>query len=459
MIDALVGARVRRLDAPLPRAFALELSKPDFGTRTLLVGLAKGARGVGLLDDRPRGRPASGFVRALRPIVEGATIVEARALAVGQVLAILELTLERAERAGKLVFDFACDEIYLVTSDGRIANAKHEPLGIVGTPYPRPYPDPSTLRETTIVDRGAELYASLERALEDAQRRALAQACASARKKLERRRAAVLEDASRVDDVPQLRHEATLIVSHLHAHVPGTSALTVLDWTRDPPETREIAFDRAIGPRRHADALFARAKRMERGLEVSLARLDETEKAIAAIVAIEAEIAAAPDAASLTALGERAAKLGVRGAREAIVDATPKRKRSEERRPYRSFRASDGGPIWVGRGAADNDALTMKIARPHDLFLHARGHTGAHVIVPLEKTASCPADRLVDAATLAAHFSSARGEALVEIVHAPRRYLRKPRGSATGAVLVDREKVMLLRLEPDRLARLLASED
>jgi predicted ribosome quality control (RQC) complex YloA/Tae2 family protein len=81
------------------------------------------------------------------------------------------------------------------------------------------------------------------------------------------------------------------------------------------------------------------------------------------------------------------------------------------------------------------------------------------VIVPLEKSRVCPSDLLVDAAHLAAHFSGARGEGVVEVQHVPRRHLRKPRGSAPGLVVVDREKVTVLRVEPDRLARLLAAED
>jgi predicted ribosome quality control (RQC) complex YloA/Tae2 family protein len=114
--------------------------------------------------------------------------------------------------------------------------------------------------------------------------------------------------------------------------------------------------------------------------------------------------------------------------------------------------------VLVGRGADHNDALSFQVARPHDLWLHAKGYPGAHVIVPLDKGASCPADLLVEAAHLAAHFSGARDEAIVEVEYAPRRYLRKPRGSAPGAVVVDREKVIVLRREEDRLRRLLERE-
>jgi predicted ribosome quality control (RQC) complex YloA/Tae2 family protein len=84
---------------------------------------------------------------------------------------------------------------------------------------------------------------------------------------------------------------------------------------------------------------------------------------------------------------------------------------------------------------------------------------GAHVVVPLDKGASCPPDLLADAATLAAHFSDARGAAHCEVTYVERRYVRKARGAAPGAVTYDHEKVLALRLEPARLARLLATRE
>jgi predicted ribosome quality control (RQC) complex YloA/Tae2 family protein len=113
----------------------------------------------------------------------------------------------------------------------------------------------------------------------------------------------------------------------------------------------------------------------------------------------------------------------------------------------------------VGRGASDNDALTLRHSKPSDLWLHARGYRGAHVVIPMGRGEECPSELLLDAATLAVHFSAAAGEDRVEVQHTPRRYVRKPRGAAPGAVMVDRERVLVLRHEPDRLARLLASEE
>jgi predicted ribosome quality control (RQC) complex YloA/Tae2 family protein len=140
-------------------------------------------------------------------------------------------------------------------------------------------------------------------------------------------------------------------------------------------------------------------------------------------------------------------------------EAAPGRGRAKEapRVPYTEYAGWGGGRILVGRGAADNDALTLRVAKPHDVWMHARGVAGAHVVVPLARGAQCPQGLLLDAATLAAHHSDARGADFVEVTWTERRYVRKPRKSPPGSVALDREKVLALRPEAERLARLLAS--
>ena len=148
----------------------------------------------------------------------------------------------------------------------------------------------------------------------------------------------------------------------------------------------------------------------------------------------------------------------------ALLSGGPAKSRPERRRvttprvPYRTFVTTSGSRILVGRGATDNDELTLHVARPYDLWLHTKGEAGAHVVVPLVKGHEPASELLVDAAHLAAHFSEARDERVVEVTYAPRRYVRKRRGSLPGQVQVDREKVLVLRVDSARIAALLARE-
>jgi len=68
-------------------------------------------------------------------------------------------------------------------------------------------------------------------------------------------------------------------------------------------------------------------------------------------------------------------------------------------------------------------------------------------------------ETLLDAAHLAAHFSDARGAPQVDVAWTRARYVRKPKGSAPGAVSYHQEKVMALRVDPARIERLLGEEE
>lgn len=164
------------------------------------------------------------------------------------------------------------------------------------------------------------------------------------------------------------------------------------------------------------------------------------------------------DAPALEALAQQAKALGVRESKSVITMEGKKVQKAEPRQPYHEFFSEGGQRILVGRGGADNDALTLHIAKPFDLWLHAKGVSGAHVVVPLQKNHSCPPDVLGDAAMLAAHFSDARKDSGCEVSYVLRRYVRKPRKSPPGAVTFDHEKVIFVRIVPERLSRLLSSK-
>ncbi|WP_437541984.1 NFACT RNA binding domain-containing protein [Sorangium sp. So ce367] len=310
---------------------------------------------------------------------------------------------------------------------------------------------------------GAALVEASDDAAAGQEKAALARAVKARRAALERRAEAVRGDLGRLGSVARLQKTGQLLLAQ-GARVPRGAAKALLDdW--ETGGTIEVALDPSRPAKAQAEAFFARARRYQRGEAVMRARLAETERALSAIAALEADVAAAearPE--SLEPLAQRARSLGVSRAELAGEPGTSGARalragRPAPRRPFHAYRSASGAAILVGRSAEDNDALTTKHARPHDLWLHAKGVTGSHVVVPLAKGASCPADVLVDAATLAAHFSDARGEAVCEVSYVQRRYVRKPRGAAPGAVVFDREKVIAVRIEGDRLSRLLATKE
>lgn len=116
-----------------------------------------------------------------------------------------------------------------------------------------------------------------------------------------------------------------------------------------------------------------------------------------------------------------------------------------ETQPFRRFRITGDLEVWVGRNARENDLLTFDHASPHDVWLHARGTPGSHVVIRVPgRNTVVGKEAREEAAAIAAWFSSARGSGLVPVIVTEKKYVSKPRGSNPGAVRIQRESVLMV---------------
>ncbi len=116
----------------------------------------------------------------------------------------------------------------------------------------------------------------------------------------------------------------------------------------------------------------------------------------------------------------------------------------DERLPYRRFEIH-GWEIRVGKNAKSNAELTTKQSSPHDLWLHARGVAGSHVVIRRpNKKADIPKRVVEAAARIAAYFSDAKSQPLAPVIVTDRKYVRPVKGGAPGLVRVDREEVVMV---------------
>mgnify|MGYP001287508128 CR=1 FL=1 len=106
---------------------------------------------------------------------------------------------------------------------------------------------------------------------------------------------------------------------------------------------------------------------------------------------------------------------------------------------YREY-LCQGFSILVGRGARENDVLSLREAEPQDLWLHAAGYAGSHVVIRRpSKDVEVPSEVVEVAAQLAAWHSKARGaggKVEVHLCHAGD--VRKRRGAPAGEVQLER---------------------
>jgi predicted ribosome quality control (RQC) complex YloA/Tae2 family protein len=304
----------------------------------------------------------------------------------------------------------------------------------------------------------AERAARLAGARLAALRGALAKAEAAARTRAERR----LADAERLGDTSELRPRAEALAAHLDRVKKGDAELALPGWPdpeNDPPLT--IPLDRTREPADNLDRLWQRVRKADRGRDEALQRAEESEAEAAGLAALaeRAEklepgaLAGEPDALrDLDALEDEAAP------RLPTPQAKGKRQGEAKALPFKRFTSLDGLPILVGRSSKANDELSLRIASGNDLWLHAHGVAGSHVVVKLPRGSEVPQETLLDAATLAHVFSKRKSDSHGEVTWCRAKHVSKRKGAPAGQVMVTQEKSLRVRVEAERLDRLKATE-
>ena len=104
-----------------------------------------------------------------------------------------------------------------------------------------------------------------------------------------------------------------------------------------------------------------------------------------------------------------------------------------------------GWKALVGRTDADNDYLSLTVARPDDWWFHVRGVPGGHVILQGPPGEDPDRETLKRAAAIAAYHSKARRAGLVAVSCTRARYVTKPRHAKMGTVQIRKEVVIKVR--------------
>lgn len=246
------------------------------------------------------------------------------------------------------------------------------------------------------------------------------------------------------------RRRAELILAGLHEARKDGSLVRVVDHYDPAGGTIEIPIDPRLGLNENAQRYFKSARRSARTLELSPGRLRGLRNRLALVEAATARVALAGTSVELESVERDLQDAGVVKAFRKVERAEVGR--SAEYVQVREYRTRDGFTILVGKTAAENDHLTFKVAAPHDLWLHAAGHPGAHVVVRNpRRLQTLPDGAVLEAAAIAAWFSKGKNEQALDVHVAWRRHVRKGRGMSPGMVQLKRHRTV--RVDP-RSARL-----
>ena len=482
--EALGGARLQKIGGPLPERFVLEFFG-ESGKRRLLIALEADLPRFHLVTTAPKNptRPFP-FVELLRKELSGARLKRVVALP-GERIARLEFVVHRDDAVLErlLLIEVFQKSRNLVLTDGELkilgllrrggsGRSGLKPHGTWsappgGAPAPLDATRPFAFLEGA--PQGDDLFEALEEyaapredeAREDRLRRTLA---SELRRRLKKERRLLvnlqkdLEEATRSDEY---RRYGELLKQNLQKIPKRATEVVLTDWSQGESEEVTVPLDPKEAPLDAMNRWFKTAKKLDRTLPKVAARVGNSEERI---TEIEALLARTDDAEALVDLeGVRAdaeARKFVKPQRAPSGTTAPAKKKPTPptRKPYRTFTSKDGLDILVGKTSADNDDLSLRIARGNEHWFHVSGWAGSHVVVRYTDD-DLPHETLLDAALLAAHFSQAPKGSRAEVHRTRAKHVSKFRGAKPGQVHLASYKSIRVRPDPDRLERLVNDPD
>ncbi|MCL2576786.1 MAG: NFACT family protein [Defluviitaleaceae bacterium] len=243
-----------------------------------------------------------------------------------------------------------------------------------------------------------------------------------------------LEEIKNRDD---LRINGELLTAYLYMAPPGSKSFTAENFYNNN-EPLEISLDPALTAAENAQKYFKKYNKQKRTFAALQEQIAKNQEDLTYLESVAVAIEAAQDEADIAEIRAELAEMGFAKKR-----AKAKNKKADKPAKPLKFTSSDGFDIYVGKNNTQNDFLTLKTAKPHDIWFHTKDIAGSHVI--LVTGGKEPSETaILEAANLAALNSRAKNSSQVPVDYVARKHVRKPAGAKPGFVIYDYHKTIYI---------------
>ncbi|MGN0554489.1 MAG: NFACT family protein, partial [Candidatus Fimenecus sp.] len=228
-------------------------------------------------------------------------------------------------------------------------------------------------------------------------------------------------------DKEQLRVFAELINANQYALQKGAPVYEVPNYYADN-ETVRIAVNPALSPAQNAQKYYKAYKKAHTAEKMLVGLIEKGEQELLYFDSVLDALSRAETESELSLIRQ-----------ELIDGGYLKRKKGGKLRlpkelpPYK-FKTSEDFTVLVGRNNTQNDKLTLKTAKNYDMWLHTQSFAGSHTVI-LSENREITDKAIVEAAEIAAFFSSAKDAKKVPVDYTLIKNIKKPVGAKPGKVI------------------------
>lgn len=268
----------------------------------------------------------------------------------------------------------------------------------------------------------------------------LKQALAKQKKLLTRRERELQKDLESAEKSEDYRINGELLLANLHNITRGQKQVELQNYYSPELDTLTISLNPELTPSDNAQLYFKKYTKAKRGFSQIQQLIAALEAEQQILNRYEIKLESSDTLESLQKLNAEFVENGYL--------KTQRRNRKQQdinEGPFRKYISKNGFHMYVGRNSESNDLLLRQIAKPRDMWLHAKQIHGSHVIIRNpENKPDIPMPTLLQAAQLAAYFSKAHHSSFVPVDYTWAKYVVKRKGNVAGYVHYTREKTLYI---------------
>ena len=260
--------------------------------------------------------------------------------------------------------------------------------------------------------KGAELFKLLDNAIERTSR------------KLNNQQ----EDLRKCADREELRIKAELITAVQFKLEKGLSIYEVENYY-DNNNIVKISVDPALTPSQNSQKLYKEYRKACTAENMLIRLIEEGEQDLEYLKSVKDLLERSTLEREFSEIKDELVSQGFIKPKK-----SGKKQMKKQALPPLEFKTSQGLTVLVGRNNIQNDKLTFKVGRKGDMWLHAQKCPGSHVLL-LSEGGEIPDDAIVEAAEIAAYYSSAKDGTIVTVDYTDVKNIKKPNGGKPGFVV------------------------
>ncbi len=259
------------------------------------------------------------------------------------------------------------------------------------------------------------------------------------------------DEINEAKNLDELSHLGELLTANIYQLEKGMKEVSVIDYHDPAMPTITIPLSENLTPSENIQSYFKKYSKAKSRISELTAQLEQTKDELSYLQNVMVSINHIDSIDAIEEIREEMVREGYYS-----LNSIGKNKKKIVSAPL-EFVSSDGFTILVGKNNTQNDALTLKISKPTDVWLHTKEIPGSHVIIKatLEDVSK---EALYEAAMLAAYYSQARASSQVPVDYAPRKNVKKPNGAKPGMVIYDDYGTVYITPDENRLPKQIIKE-